>query len=129
MNDNKSLILTYIFSLIGGLFGLHHLYLGRTQHALLWFTTFGGFGVGFIYEFLFLLKRYVYEANDDLRILNEYRLKMVLRKSPAWEISRLCGKKRNHMKNQMTIIQSFKLKLNILNDLNLLKIVKIERIC
>ncbi|CAF1184356.1 unnamed protein product [Adineta steineri] len=44
MADNKSLILTYIFSLIGGLFGVHHLYLGRTQHALVWFTTFGGFG-------------------------------------------------------------------------------------
>jgi hypothetical protein len=71
MSDNKSLIITYIFSLIGGIFGLHHLYLGRTQHALLWLTTFGGFGL----------------------IVNEYKLKMIQRKSPAFEILRLCGKK------------------------------------
>jgi DnaJ family protein C protein 22 len=117
MNDNKSLIVTYIFSLIGGLFGLHHLYLRRTQHALLWFTTFGGFGIGYIYEFIFLLKKYVYEANHDLTILNEYRLKMILRKSPSWEILRLTGKKINNLKTKrMTIIQSFKFKLNILND-------------
>jgi DnaJ family protein C protein 22 len=98
MTDNKSLTFTYIFSLIGGLFGLHHLYLGRTQHALLWFTTFGGFGIGFIYEFFFLLKKYVHETNHDLLIVNEYKLKMIQRKSPAFEILRLCGKKK---KNQM----------------------------
>ncbi|CAF0901493.1 unnamed protein product [Rotaria sp. Silwood1] len=90
-NNNKSLLLTYIFSLIGGLYGLHHLYLGRTQHALLWLTTFGGFGIGFIYELLFLIKTYVYEANHDYIILNEYRLKMIEKKSPNFEISRLCG--------------------------------------
>jgi len=94
MTDNKSLTLTYIFSLIGGLFGLHHLYLGRTQHALLWLTTFGGGGIGFLYEFLFLLKTYVHEANNDDLIINEYKLKMIQRKSPAFEILRLCGKKK-----------------------------------
>jgi DnaJ family protein C protein 22 len=93
MSDNKSLIITYIFSLIGGIFGLHHLYLGRTQHALLWFTTFGGFGIGFIYEFFYLIKKYVDEANNDRLIVNEYKLKMIQRKSPAFEILRLCGKK------------------------------------
>jgi DnaJ family protein C protein 22 len=97
MNDNKSLIFTYIFSLIGGLFGFHHLYLGRTQHALLWFTTFGGFGIGFIYELLFLMNKYVHEANNDYLIVNEYKLKMIRRKSPAFEILRLCGKKINQM--------------------------------
>ena len=117
MNDNKSLILTYIFSLIGGLFGLQHLYLGRTQHALLWLTTCGGFCIGFIYEFLFLLNKYVREANCDLSIVNEYRLKMILRKSPSWEILRVIGKNINNMR-RMTIIQSFKFKLNILNDSN-----------
>ncbi|CAF0817389.1 unnamed protein product [Rotaria sordida] len=91
MNNNKSLLLTYIFSLTGGFYGLHHLYLGRTQHALLWITTFGGFGIGFIYELLFLIKTYVYEANNDYLILNEYRLKMIEKKSPSFEISRLCG--------------------------------------
>jgi len=92
-NSNKSLLLTYIFSLIGGPVVLHHLYLDRTQHALLWFTTFGGFGIGLIYEFLFLLKTYVSEANCDISILQKYQLKMRLRKSPSWEILRLIGKK------------------------------------
>ncbi|CAF2648972.1 unnamed protein product [Rotaria sp. Silwood2] len=90
-NNNKSLLLTYIFSLIGGLYGLHHLYLGRTQHAVLWVTTFGGFGIGYIYELLFLIKTYVYEANNHCLIINEYRLKMRAKKSPSFEISRLCG--------------------------------------
>jgi DnaJ family protein C protein 22 len=92
MSDTKSLILSYIFSLIGGLFGLHHLYLGRTQHALLWLTTLGGFGIGFIYEFFFLINKYVQEANNDRLILIEYKLKMQQRKSPAFEIFRLCGR-------------------------------------
>src|SRR5579871_4552314 len=92
-NKNKSLTLTYIFSLIGGLFGLHHLYLDRTQHALLWFTTFGGFGIGFIYELLVLIKKYVQEANNDRFIINEYKLKMLQKKSPSFEILRLAGKK------------------------------------
>ncbi len=98
MSGTKNIVFAYFFALIGGFFGLHHLYLGRTQHALLWFTTFGGFGIGFIYEFLFLLKKYVHETNHDLLIVNEYKLKMIQRKSPAFEILRLCGKKK---KNQM----------------------------
>ena len=92
MSETKSVTLTYVFSLIGGLFGLHHLYLGRTQHALLWFTTFGGFGIGWIGELFFLMKTYVDEANRDRRMMNEYRLKMRQSKSPAFEISRLTGK-------------------------------------
>jgi len=91
MSDAKSTVFAYFFALIGGVFGLHHLYLGRTQHALLWFTTFGGCGIGFIYEFLFLIKKYVYEANNDRLIVNEYILKMIQKKSPAFEILRLCG--------------------------------------
>ena len=93
MSESKSVTLAYVFSLIGGLFGLHHLYLGRTQHALLWFTTLGGFGVGWIGEMLFFMKTYVHEANRDRCIMNEYRLKMRQSKSPAFEISRLTGKK------------------------------------
>ncbi|UJR28587.1 hypothetical protein I4U23_009820 [Adineta vaga] len=91
MTDKKSVILTYLFSLIGGLFGLHHLYLGRTQHAILWCTTFGGFGLGFFYEFFFLINHYVHEANEDQYIIDKYKLKMIQRKSPSFEIFRFCG--------------------------------------
>lgn len=94
MNEKKSFFCTYLLALIGGLLGLHHLYLGRTQHALLWFTTMGGGGgLAFVYEFFFLIKRYVREANDDQQLIEEYQRKIVRTKSPAWEIPRLCGKK------------------------------------
>ncbi|CAF3426143.1 unnamed protein product [Rotaria socialis] len=81
----------YFFALIGGLFGFHHLYLGRTQHALLWFTTFGGFGIGIIYELLFSIRNYVREANNDKLIIDEYEKIMREQKSPAFELKRFCG--------------------------------------
>lgn len=91
MGDRKSRFLTYLISLIGGLFGLHHLYLGRTQHALLWATTCGGFFVGFIYEFIFLLPKYIGEANQDRAVAHEYLFSIFKKKSPAFEASRFCG--------------------------------------
>lgn len=93
MSDNYSVIHTYLFALFGGFLGLHHLYLGRMQHAFLWFTTFGGGGWAFFYEFFFVIKQYVREANRDEQFIKEYRLKMTRTKSPAWEIRRLCGKR------------------------------------
>ncbi|CAF0881749.1 unnamed protein product [Rotaria sp. Silwood1] len=91
MSNMKRTGFAYFFALIGGLFGLHHLYLGRTQHALLWFTTFGGFGIGILYEILFSIKKYVREANHDNVILEEYEKKMREQKSPAFELIRFCG--------------------------------------
>lgn len=107
MTDNHSFILTYILALFGGLLGLHHLYLGRTQHALLWFTTFGGGGWAFLYEFLFLIKHYVREANEDEQSIKDYQSKMIRTKSPSWEIPRLCGKTMEEKMNDYnSIIQT-----------------------
>ncbi|GCB61478.1 dnaJ homolog subfamily C member 22 isoform X1 [Scyliorhinus torazame] len=58
----KSLLITYVLWSFGGPFGLHHIYLGRDSHALLWMVTFGGFGVGWIREF-WRLPKYVQNAN------------------------------------------------------------------
>ena len=91
MSSTKYTVLAYVFALIGGLVGLHHLYLGRTQHALLWFTTFGGFGIGLFYELLFAMNLYVREANHDQTVLEQYELKLRQRKSPAFEFRRFCG--------------------------------------
>ncbi|CAF2410101.1 unnamed protein product [Rotaria sp. Silwood2] len=91
MSNIKRTGFAYFYALIGGIFGLHHLYLGRTQHALLWFTTFGGFGIGILYEILFLIRKYVREANHDNIILDEYEKKMREQKSPAFELLRFCG--------------------------------------
>jgi DnaJ family protein C protein 22 len=37
-----SLCVAYFLWLIGGFFGLHHLYLGRDFHAFLWWCLPGG---------------------------------------------------------------------------------------
>lgn len=98
MCDRKSRTLTYLLSLLGGVFGLHHLYLGRTQHALLWLTTLGGFGIGLIYEILFLIPKYVAEANQDCFVIQQFKLQILRKKSPAFEIFRLCGKREQEQK-------------------------------
>lgn len=55
----------YIRWLFGGIFGLHHFYLGRDHHALLTIATFGGFfGLGLIRD-LWRIPEYVKEANQD----------------------------------------------------------------
>ncbi|CAF1023933.1 unnamed protein product [Adineta ricciae] len=87
----KKTATAYFFAIIGGFFGLHHLYLGRTQQALLWFTTLGGFGVGLLYELIFSIKKYVQEANNDRSVHDHYEKKMQEQKSPAFELIRFCG--------------------------------------
>ncbi|KAJ8397059.1 hypothetical protein AAFF_G00011130 [Aldrovandia affinis] len=60
----KGVVTAYALWLVGGPLGLHHLYLGRDSHALLWLLTLGGFGVGWARE-LFRIPAYVGEANRE----------------------------------------------------------------
>ncbi|XP_076876990.1 dnaJ homolog subfamily C member 22 [Brachyhypopomus gauderio] len=60
----KRLIVTYALWAVGGPLGLHHLYLQRDSHALLWMLTLGGFGVGWLREF-FRIPAYVRETNRE----------------------------------------------------------------
>jgi len=61
----KSVCLTYFFWLIGGWFGLHHLYLRRDRHAFLMWSTAGGYwGFGWFRDFL-KIPTYVKDANED----------------------------------------------------------------
>lgn len=60
----KSIVVTYILWAVAGPLGLHHLYLGRDSHALLWMLTLGGFGFGWIREVI-RIPAYVFEANQD----------------------------------------------------------------
>ncbi|XP_048873070.1 dnaJ homolog subfamily C member 22 isoform X1 [Brienomyrus brachyistius] len=60
----KRLLITYALWVIGGPLGLHHFYLGRDSHALLWLLTVGGFGVGWMRE-VFRLPAYVSEVNRE----------------------------------------------------------------
>ena len=57
-------MVAYALWAAGGPLGLHHLYLGRDSHALLWMLTLGGFGFGWVREFL-RIPAYVGEANQD----------------------------------------------------------------
>lgn len=91
MSAAKRTATAYVLAIVGGLVGLHHLYLRRTQHALLWFTTFGGFGVGLLYELLFSIRNYVREANDDRQLHEQNEKKMREQKSPSFELIRFSG--------------------------------------
>ncbi|XP_061471396.1 dnaJ homolog subfamily C member 22 [Rhineura floridana] len=61
----KRLLVTIALWALGGPAGLHHLYLGRDNHALLWMLTMGGFGIGWLWE-LWLLPGWVVQANNTL---------------------------------------------------------------
>ncbi|XP_012786335.2 dnaJ homolog subfamily C member 22 [Ochotona princeps] len=58
----KGLLVTYALWALGGPAGLHHLYLGRDSHALLWMLTLGGAGLGWLWEF-WKLPSFVAQAN------------------------------------------------------------------
>ena len=58
----KGLLMTYTLWAVGGPAGLHHLYLGRDSHALLWMLTLGGGGLGWLWEF-WMLPSFVAQAN------------------------------------------------------------------
>ncbi|KAM6112399.1 LOW QUALITY PROTEIN: dnaJ homolog subfamily C member 22 [Phoenicopterus ruber ruber] len=47
----KRLLVAYGLWALGGPLGLHHVYLGRDGHALLWMLTLGGFGAGWLWDF------------------------------------------------------------------------------
>ncbi|XP_017694168.1 PREDICTED: dnaJ homolog subfamily C member 22 [Lepidothrix coronata] len=62
----KSLVVALGLWALGGLLGLHHLYLGRDRHALLWILTLGGFGAGWLWD-LWHLPGWVATANGPPR--------------------------------------------------------------
>jgi TM2 domain-containing membrane protein YozV len=68
----KSVFLTYVLWLVGGFFGLHHLYLGRDAQAFLWWCTFGGYvGCGWFRD-IFHIPEYVADANEDRKFMEKH---------------------------------------------------------
>ena len=56
--------MTYLLWLTGGWLGLHHFYLGRDKHALVWYCLPGGyFGFGW---FRSETDRYIFLPFDDI---------------------------------------------------------------
>jgi TM2 domain-containing membrane protein YozV len=69
----KTKFWAYFWWLFGGIFGAHHLYLGRDDQALIWFCTLGGyFGIGWLRD-LFRIPTYVADANDDPNYINCFK--------------------------------------------------------
>lgn len=74
--SKKSVLIAYICWLFGGIFGLHHFYLGRDRHAFVWWSTLGGFIVGWLGE-IFTIPRYVRDANEDVGYIQDLVGRMV----------------------------------------------------
>jgi len=86
----KSIKIAYLCWLFGGLFGLHHAYLKRDKHALIWFSTFGGFLVGFITD-AFQMQSYVKQTNQESDYIKKFNSIKQQLKVPAFYGYRFFG--------------------------------------
>ncbi|KAH9499127.1 hypothetical protein Btru_006755 [Bulinus truncatus] len=86
-----SLKVTYVLWLFFGWLGIHHLYLGRLTHAIVWFATLGGgCGLGWLRD-LWRIPSYVEWARTDADFQKKYLLRMAVKKYPSGSIFRLLG--------------------------------------
>jgi len=84
----KSLILTYVFWLVGGAVGLHHVYLGRFKQAFLYWCMPGGyFGAGWFRD-LWRIPEYVRDANNDPDFLADLSEKVRTWSKPPFKFVR-----------------------------------------
>lgn len=75
-SPKKSTFWAYVLWCIGGLAGIHHVYLERDLHAFVHFSTFGGyFGLGWLRD-IYRIPTYVKDANDDPSFLNDFKRKV-----------------------------------------------------
>lgn len=89
VTSKKSLRTARILWLLGGVFGLHHYYLRRTEQAIVWFCTFGGFfATGWIFDYG-KLPSYVMEANEDPKFVKKFRDRLKSQPFPKFSIRRL----------------------------------------
>ncbi|XP_063393174.1 dnaJ homolog subfamily C member 22 [Cydia fagiglandana] len=86
----KSVLVAYVLWLFGGIFGVHHFYLRRDRHAFVWWSTLGGFGVGWLGE-IFRIPRYVRDANEDPKYMEELVGRMIRNKKPPFSMNRFTG--------------------------------------
>ncbi|KAJ8737881.1 hypothetical protein PYW08_000476 [Mythimna loreyi] len=90
MPSKKSVILAYLLWMLAGIFGAHHFYLGRDRHAFVWWTTLGGFLVGWLGE-VFRIPRYVRDANEDPKHMEEVVARMKKTNKPPFSMNRFTG--------------------------------------
>nr|XP_027222959.1 dnaJ homolog subfamily C member 22-like [Penaeus vannamei] len=87
----KSKWIAYLLWLIGGVSGLHLIYLRRDRQAFIWMCTLGGYlGFGALRD-LFRIPEYVKDANDDANYQAELATLMRSREKPTFSVVRFVG--------------------------------------
>ena len=86
----SSLPVTYLLWLLFGWLGLHHVYLNRWRHAVVWFMTLGGFGIGWARDF-WKIPDYVAYAEKNKDLMKLLYMKMSVIKSPDCSFIRKVG--------------------------------------
>ncbi|KAL4217106.1 TM2 domain [Mactra antiquata] len=84
------IVIAYLCWFFGGIFGLHHFYLGRDKHALVWWMSLGGLSLGWFRD-LWRLPEYLYEANKDPRVKAAFRARRQQHEKPPWKVARFAG--------------------------------------
>jgi len=108
----KSLLLSYLLWLVGGLFGLHKFYLGRPIMGLLYFFTGGLFFVGWRVD-LFTLPRQVRRENLE----REYEYSHLTEVYEDEEVVKFIKKKFDECMDKYSDLDSIELELMRLKDL------------
>jgi len=86
-----NLCVTYLLWLVGGFFGLHHLYLGRYKQAFLWWCFPGGyFGAGWIRD-IWRIPEYVKDANNEAEHVRSVKEMIKEKDIPPWKMARWMG--------------------------------------
>ncbi|XP_056636506.1 dnaJ homolog subfamily C member 22 [Diorhabda sublineata] len=83
----KSVAWAYVCWFFGGILGLHLFYLERDAHAFLTWSTFGGYGLGWLAD-ITKIPRYVRDCNDDPKFLGELGERMRKNRKPPFSTSR-----------------------------------------
>lgn len=88
----KYLLVAYALWLVFGWLGVHHFYMRRDRHALVWFFTLGGcFGVGWLRDFV-RIPDYIDEANEEWQFTSELNHRAKLYSRPPFQMIRWAGK-------------------------------------
>ncbi|XP_074101627.1 TM2 and DnaJ domain-containing protein wurst [Cotesia typhae] len=87
----KSKFWAYFWWVFGGIFGAHHLYLGRDAHAFIWLTTLGGyFGIGWLRDLL-RISTYVDDVNNHPHFVESFKLSVRHNRKPTFSTVRFIG--------------------------------------
>ncbi|XP_015607451.1 dnaJ homolog subfamily C member 22 [Cephus cinctus] len=89
--EKKTKFRAYLHWLFGGILGAHHFYLGRDDHAFVWYCTLGGyFGIGWLRD-LFKIPTYVADANEEVQYMEWFKNQVRINQKPPYSTVRFLG--------------------------------------